>query len=109
MVRGVQSGMCVGCSASAQLRVCKFLACGLQAWCALLWAATATHSQPCLTLPYPTPFFHPHPALVRDLRELPSKAALQLRSDAANTAAVASNQSAAVHKFVKRIAKAYGI
>ena len=48
-------------------------------------------------------------ALVRDLRELPSKAALQLRSDAANTAAVASNQSAAVQKFVKRIAKQYGI
>lgn len=49
------------------------------------------------------------PALVRDLRELPSKAALQLRSDAANTAAVAGNQSAAVQKFVKRIAKQYGI
>ncbi|PRW57141.1 Uncharacterized conserved UCP022280 [Chlorella sorokiniana] len=48
-------------------------------------------------------------ALVRDLRELPSKAALQLRSDAANTAAVAGNQSAAVQKFVKRIAKQYGI
>lgn len=58
---------------------------------------------------HPLPISLAPPALVRDLRELPSKAALQLRSDAANTAAVAGNQSAVVQKFVKRIAKQYGI
>lgn len=47
--------------------------------------------------------------LVRDLRELPSKAALQLRSDAANTAAAAEGQAGAVAKAMKRLAKQYGI
>lgn len=48
-------------------------------------------------------------ALVTDLRQLPSKAALQLRSDAANTAAAASSQAKAVERSLRRVAKDYGI
>lgn len=47
--------------------------------------------------------------LVKELRQLPSKAALQLRSDAANVAASASSQSRAVERSLKRVAKQYGL
>lgn len=53
---------------------------------------------------------HPVPCsgLIEDLRELPSKAALQLRSDSANAAAAASSQAKAVDKSLRRLAKQYG-
>ncbi|PSC72249.1 Uncharacterized conserved UCP022280 [Micractinium conductrix] len=47
--------------------------------------------------------------LVSELRQLPSKAALQLRSDAANAAAAAGSQAKAVEKALKHVAKSYGI
>lgn len=51
----------------------------------------------------------PRTGLVRDLRELPSKQALQLRSDAATTAAALAGQQGAVAKMARRLAKQYGI
>ncbi|KAI3438144.1 hypothetical protein D9Q98_000585 [Chlorella vulgaris] len=48
-------------------------------------------------------------SLVRDLRELPSKAALQLRSDAATAAATASGQAKVLDKALWRVAKQYGL
>ena len=48
-------------------------------------------------------------ALVDDLRQLPSQAAVQLRSDAAVVAASAKVQRAALDKALQRVAKDYGI
>jgi hypothetical protein len=52
---------------------------------------------------------NPDAGLVRDLRELPSKAALQLRSDAATAAATASGQAKVLDKALWRVAKQYGL
>lgn len=66
-----------------------------------------SHSVPaCLPACHPPT---PHAALVRDLRELPSKQALQLRSDAATTAAALGSQRSAAAKLAQRLAKQYGI
>lgn len=54
------------------------------------------------------PWLH-HAGLVKELRRLPSKAALQLRSDAANVAASASSQAKTVERSLKRVAKQYGL
>ena len=60
--------------------------------------------------PHPSPHPSPAPAaLVRDLRELPSQAALALRSDAANVAAISGQQAATVERAAKRLAKEHGI
>lgn len=57
-----------------------------------------------------TPFTRFHSAgLVKELRRLPSKAALQLRSDAANVAASASSQAKGIERSLKRVAKQYGL
>jgi uncharacterized protein involved in exopolysaccharide biosynthesis len=58
------------------------------------------------TPPHPT--VSPLSGLIEDLRELPSKAALQLRSDSANAAAAASSQAKALDKSLRRLAKQYG-
>lgn len=47
--------------------------------------------------------------LITDLRELPSKQALQLRSDAANTANTVGNQAKVLDKALRRVAKQYGL
>jgi hypothetical protein len=47
--------------------------------------------------------------LVLDLRELPSKPALQLRSDAANAAAAMDGQAQQLDKALMRVAKKYGL
>ena len=66
-------------------------------------------------MPPPTELLPPaHPACVRaglieELRQLPSKQALQLRSDAANIAASVGDQSKALDKALCRVAKQYGI
>lgn len=57
----------------------------------------------------PPPCHPPLAALVGELRQLPSKAALQLRSDAANVAATAGIQSKAVERSLRRVAREYGI
>ncbi len=47
--------------------------------------------------------------LIIDLRELPSKQALQLRSDAANAADTINNQAKVLDKALRRVAKQYGL
>lgn len=44
-------------------------------------------------------------ALVQDLRQLPSKAALQLRADVAQAATVAANQRTILEKMLVTLAK----
>ena len=44
-------------------------------------------------------------ALLGDLRQLPSKAALQLRADVAQAASVAGSQRSEIEKMVIRLAK----
>lgn len=44
-------------------------------------------------------------ALITDLRELPSKAALQMRSDVAQKASAAAGQRSAIEKLVRSLAK----
>ena len=47
--------------------------------------------------------------LVEDLRYLPSKAALQLRSEAATKAAAATQQRTQLERTLRRVAKEFGI
>lgn len=64
----------------------------------------------CCQLNYPACHAHPpalphYAVLVQDLRQLPSKAALQLRADVAQAASVANNQRSVIEKMVLRLAK----
>lgn len=57
----------------------------------------------------PSILSHVPAGLITDLRELPSKQALQLRSDAANTANTVGNQAKVLDKALRRVAKQYGL
>lgn len=67
----------------------------------MLWLGWAAHPNAAAT---PLPSTCPA-GLVLDLREVPSKAALQLRSDVAQTLSTAQKQYNSVEKMVSRLAK----